>query len=573
MKLSECPRCKTRLRGELAHCPFDGEVLLRVADPLVGRTIAGRYLVEERLGQGGMGAVYRGRHQVIEREVAIKFLNPQFARDTRQRTRFLGEARAANQINHEHVIDVTDFGETDDGLAYLVMEYLQGRPLSAVIETSNLSLSRILRIAIQVAMGLSRAHELDVIHRDVKPANIYLIRGRKDRDFVKLLDFGIAHFERETRITDRGALVGTPEYMAPEQLRQGEVSPRSDLYSLGCVIYEMLTGSPPFTGSMAAVLVKQMSDNPVPPTHIDSSLPSEADALVLKLLQKNPKDRYRDAFHLLDDLQELQAALPDGGMRESRRVSGMAIPAARPTMHIPNEGRDWEERVALYRRLLDSAFPQSPPPPDLQAALRNMEHALSKIGAHRRELHALALDAATEQDELQAIRANVGHALDELAKDESVAARNEDALSAEADELTLRLERTSQQIALLGRSLHPLPAREIPLSYGLREDLESLVSTCKRMSDDRARLGQVRAQIEARKRELEDLHFQIGQLKGRLATLTAALSIDRSDAEAREQLLDREVRSLMDALLPEAELISHRLREHPAYEAVFGVPA
>ncbi|MET0390403.1 MAG: serine/threonine-protein kinase, partial [Polyangiales bacterium] len=233
MDVNQCPRCQTRFRGEITVCPVDGEALQRLHDPLLGRTIAGRYLIEDKIGDGGMGVVYRATHQVIARDVAIKFLHPRYAHDVTSRRRFLGEARAANQINHENIIDITDFGETDDGLVYLVMEYLQGRGLDREIAGRPMSPPRALRIAIQIAQGLGRAHELDVIHRDVKPGNVFLVRRRADSDVVKLLDFGIARFEREMRITDRGTLLGTPEYIAPEQVRSGEVSPHTDLYALG----------------------------------------------------------------------------------------------------------------------------------------------------------------------------------------------------------------------------------------------------------------------------------------------------------------------------------------------------
>ena len=220
MEINQCPRCRTRFRGEIKVCPVDGEALQRLQDPLLGRTIAGRYLIEDKIGGGGMGVVYRAKHQVIARDVAIKFLHQRYTRDPTSRKRFLGEARAANQINHENIIDITDFGETDDGLVYLVMEYLQGRSLDHEIAGRPMGAARALRIAIQIAAGLARAHELDVIHRDVKPGNVFLLRKRADNESIKLLDFGIARFERELRITDRGTLLGTPEYIAPEQIRK-----------------------------------------------------------------------------------------------------------------------------------------------------------------------------------------------------------------------------------------------------------------------------------------------------------------------------------------------------------------
>ncbi|HKU42563.1 MAG TPA: serine/threonine-protein kinase, partial [Polyangiales bacterium] len=215
MTLKVCPRCDARFRGDIVTCPIDGTALREPADPFIGRTIGGRYLIEQELGSGGMGAVYRARHQIIGRDVALKFLEPALVRNERQRKRFLGEARAANQINHEHIIDITDFGETEDGLVYMVMEYLEGQPLSEEIEKGPMPPRRALRIATQIALGLARAHELGVVHRDIKPANIYLIRRKADPDYVKVLDFGVARIEHDMRITGQGTIVGTPEYIAP----------------------------------------------------------------------------------------------------------------------------------------------------------------------------------------------------------------------------------------------------------------------------------------------------------------------------------------------------------------------
>src|SRR5688572_27015540 len=274
-----CPKCEARFSGDIRACPIDGTALAAPSDPFIGTTIAGRYVVEELLGVGGMGAVYRARHQFIGRDVALKFLDPTLTRNERLRKRFLGEARAANQINHEHIIDITDFGETEEGLVYMVMEYLEGHALSDEIERGPLELRRAMRIALQVALGLGRAHELGVVHRDIKPANIYLVHRRMDRDFVKILDFGVARIEKDARITGQNMIVGTPEYIAPEQIRSTAATALSDLYSLGCVMYEMLTGRIPFEGKTTVLLVKHINDPPALPSSLNPTLPPEADRL------------------------------------------------------------------------------------------------------------------------------------------------------------------------------------------------------------------------------------------------------------------------------------------------------
>src|SRR5690606_5533071 len=170
-------------------------------DPLLGRTIGGRYVITETIGRGGMGQVYRARHEIVGRDVAIKFLSPDLAVEATNRRRFLREAKAANRIDHGHIIDITDYGETEGGLVYLVMEYLDGESLAEVIDRGPLGTPRAVTIAMQMASALARAHELDVIHRDIKPDNVFLLRKAGGGDFVKLLDFGLAKMKGEIRLT------------------------------------------------------------------------------------------------------------------------------------------------------------------------------------------------------------------------------------------------------------------------------------------------------------------------------------------------------------------------------------
>lgn len=574
MEVSQCPRCKTRLRGKIARCPFDGEALVVLEDPLLGRTIAGRYLIEERLGTGGMGSVYRGRHQVIDRNVALKFLHPRFSHDPKQRKRFLGEARAANQINHENVIDVTDFGETQDGLVYLVMEYLHGRPLSVEVEGRPVSTRRALRITQQLAMGLARAHELDVVHRDVKPANIFLLSGRREPDFVKLLDFGIAHFERDLRITDRGAIVGTPEYMSPEQLRNGEVGPASDLYAVGCVFYEMLTGSPPFTGPTSAVLLKQMSHSPPPPRDKNAELPAAVNDVVLRLLHKDPKQRHRDAFHLLDDIEGLQE-LPGLAPPEVRRSSVSSaqhvvrVAADKPTVHLPNEDEEWRRRVVSYRGLLASANATPGRQRELEECLTRAERALEELLKLRAELDGLATSATSQADAAQSWRASIGHALDELSKDESKVARRLNGLKEQNAALGSEIDTLVLQASLHGKRLGGLGAVGTPLTREQASRISQMQSDLQGLARGLSARDELRRVIDERRREHEDLLFQISQLKGRLATANAATHVDMDASGGRANELESRRRNLLDDLVGEATRLADGLRDHPDFARVF----
>ncbi|HEX5660663.1 MAG TPA: serine/threonine-protein kinase, partial [Polyangiales bacterium] len=312
---------------------MDGATLEDAPDPLVGRTIGGRYLICELIGTGGMGAVYRGRHQLVGRDVALKFLAPRYASDASARERFLREARAANRIDHEHIIDITDFGETPDKLVFLVMEYLEGETLAKIIEGGPLEPQRALGIAWQLATALARAHELDVIHRDIKPDNIFVLQ-RRGGDFVKLLDFGLAKVLGEHRLTATGKVFGTPEYLAPEQARGEQLTGQADQYALGCVLYEMLTGVLPFDGPSPDVVIKHLQTRPDVPSTKRAELSPEIDALCARMLEKSPRDRFTDAFHLADELRAMLDA--NGRASKPPRRSGVqSVPAIEATVTQP----------------------------------------------------------------------------------------------------------------------------------------------------------------------------------------------------------------------------------------------
>jgi serine/threonine protein kinase len=577
MDILKCPRCNTRFRGALAACPIDGEALVPIQDPLIGRTIAGRYSVEDKIGGGGMGVVYRGRHQVIDREVAIKFLHSRFTSDATSRKRFLGEARAANQIGHENIIDITDFGETEDGLVYLVMEYLVGRSLDRDIAGQPMPPHRAVRIATQIAAGLARAHELDVIHRDVKPANVFLIRRRGDPDFVKLLDFGIARFEREMRITDRGALMGTPEYMAPEQVQSGEASPATDLYALGCVLFEMLVGMTPFNGTMPEVLVKQMREPPPAPSRLRGGLSAEIDAIVLRLLNKDPSKRHRDAYHLVDELQHLLDRIPVVGSRgtpssprnqlPAQRAASQSTPPppdpARPTLHLPTEHEAWNERVSLFRQMLARVHPAGDAPQTIVDTLSRMETTVGRVLRLRVEIDMNARELVSREDELRATRLRIGRALDELASDESKSAR---ALDADKKELTrVQAEVDARVRVLLTHDPRGLAQRtsgarlspaEVDVAQRIAADLAALGST-------HAQLEQIQGERQAHQLAWEDLRFQIAQLKGRLGTLNADSSATAEDAQSRVLAGETQLRAEIDHLVRDTEVLTTYLRSRP----------
>jgi serine/threonine-protein kinase len=294
-----------------------------VIDPLVGRTIGGRFRLISRLGAGGMSCVYLARHVVIDRLLAIKILRRELARNPVQRDRFLREARAANRINHDNIVEITDMGETEDRLVYLVMEYVPGESLLKAFGGGRMSVARAFDIVRQCASALSRAHEMGIIHRDLKPENILLVQRRGRPDFVKLLDFGIAKIMDAPSLTGSQQIFGTPGYIAPEYIQSTAVDGRADLYSLGVILYEAITGALPFDYEFPGdLLVKHVTEQPVAPSERFPEIDRPVEQFLLRCLQKDPNQRFRDAFHFIDELdtvaERVGSPLSWGGMNEPR---------------------------------------------------------------------------------------------------------------------------------------------------------------------------------------------------------------------------------------------------------------
>jgi serine/threonine protein kinase len=287
--------------------------LINVAgDPLIGHTLDDKYRLEERLGAGGMGTVYRARHLLIDREVAVKVLNQRFVEDDAARTRFRREAKAAGRLQHSNAVTVTDFGQTNDGYVYLVMELLVGRTLRDMLaKEAPLDSARAVSLMLQVADAVGAAHEAGIIHRDLKPANIFIVQRAEVPAVVKVLDFGIAKLAAESldeddpTITMLGAMIGTPRYMSPEQCDGIELTPAADVYSLGVILYEMLTGTVPFNGSTPlAIALRHTAELPRPPREFVSAIPEDLERVNLHALEKRPEDRPRDASEFRRELFE-----------------------------------------------------------------------------------------------------------------------------------------------------------------------------------------------------------------------------------------------------------------------------
>ncbi|MGE0871757.1 MAG: serine/threonine-protein kinase [Kofleriaceae bacterium] len=338
-------------------------------DPLIGQTMAGRYSVQKKLGEGGMGAVYLATHNVLEKQVALKVLHGEFARKSELVERFMQEAKAASRIRHENVIDISDFGTTPEGLVFFAMELLAGHDLHEEITRTRLAgellpWSRTKKIFLQICSALSAAHALGIIHRDLKPENVYLVEFLGEPDFVKLLDFGIAKLtevdEGGRKLTRTGMLFGTPEYMSPEQAKGEPVDARVDVYAMGCILFQLITGRVPFEAeNFMGVLSLHLTEPPplIPDEVLDRiGAPRELARIVDKALEKERDQRWLS----IDDLANaVRVASGDPVGRKAGTAVERASSVPAPSQTITKRKRtQWTGNLSVPAK--DEAEPAKP---------------------------------------------------------------------------------------------------------------------------------------------------------------------------------------------------------------------
>jgi serine/threonine protein kinase len=323
-------------------------------DPLIGRIINDRYRIVEQIGHGGMGRVYKALQAPLDRLVALKVLGAGHDRDPNFYKRFFLEASVTAKLTHPNTITLYDYGRTDDGIFFIAMEYLNGRTLSLAMQQEGaLAQERVIHIAQQICRSLREAHALGIIHRDMKPANVMLLRQHDDHDFVKVLDFGLVKFfsgesHPESDITNAGTFMGSPHYIAPEQARNQSPDQRCDIYSLGILLYHMLTGRVPFTAQAPVdIILKHLHEAPVPPREVrpDLNIAPELQDIVLKCMAKAREDRFQSMDELLAQLKRVRAS-----------VTGVNGPASLP----PISYNDTSPGMAPLSPALVAATPPGP---------------------------------------------------------------------------------------------------------------------------------------------------------------------------------------------------------------------
>jgi serine/threonine protein kinase len=312
-----CRKCHTIFPDDIDRCVVDNTKLEAIVDPFIGKLIGGCYRITAKIADGGMSRIYSAKHMYMNREVAVKVLKPMFPRDDEWRKRTVREARICGSIEHRNIVRVYDMLMADGSMC-IVMELLEGDTLKNCLKKEGkFDLERVKKIMSMTADALARAHALNIVHRDIKPSNIFLTTYSGIRDFVKLLDFGIAFSMVGGRLTGEGLLMGTPPYTAPEQIQGKKPIPASDIYSLGCVAYEMITGATPFVSkNIEEIFKSHIHKTPAPPSNLRPDVPGELNKVLMKMLEKNPGDRFSDAFDLLYTLKNQD--LYRSGLEEER---------------------------------------------------------------------------------------------------------------------------------------------------------------------------------------------------------------------------------------------------------------
>jgi serine/threonine-protein kinase len=567
--MKACPQCHIRYASDALHCFLDGAELTLVNDPFIGKTIAGCYLIEDLLGEGGMSTVYRARHKLVDRPCAVKVMNPALATDANVRERFRREARSTQTIAHPNVIEIFDQGEMADGVPYIVMELLAGATLSTLCDAGPIDPARALPIMIQIARGIARAHDLGVVHRDLKPDNIFIVSRGDGRELVKILDFGIARSRADTRLTNAGELFGTPQYMAPERITSGEAGPSVDLYALGIIFFEMATGQLPFTANdPATYLIKHMKDPAPSPRSFDPRVPERLDALILQLLEKDPRARPVDAHRVESDLVALARALRIPVPPEPEADPSSSRP---PAKTLPAPAIDqWQARVELFEQMAQSAYGSNVP----GAQARTLGELKRLVG----ELNDVRGAAAKEQRALEGIDSNgregrqrLGFAVDALgldaskARDELRVARAELEKPAEASRKAAKAYADTQRelITWEGRSGGLEPYRQLSDAHrSCAQAVDAWVIVRKKERD-------AQSALERKEQGVSDLEYQIGELRAALAKHEAGFDRDRDAAQKRAVELSARLEQVEQRLLQVGSAFCAPLRMRPELGPLF----
>jgi eukaryotic-like serine/threonine-protein kinase len=566
-----------RYPNDAKFCFVEGADLVPLADPRIGSLLAGRYVLEDVIGEGGMATVYRARHKLVDRLCAVKILAPQYAADQVVRERFRREAKSAQKLSHPNIIEIFDQGEADDKTAYMVMEYLKGQALADLVAKGPIPIARALGLMIQISRGIARAHDFEVIHRDLKPENIFLFQREDGSDQVKLLDFGISRSRSDSRLTGAGELFGTPHYMAPERITSGEAGPSIDLYAVGVIFFEMLTGRLPFEApDVPSFFIKHLKEPPPSPRKLNPDIPSDLDALVLRLLAKDAKSRPVDAHRVESDLvaiaKEVGAPIPAEPETdpESSRPKTISLPAAGIEA--------WQKRTLLLEQMLARAFDGAAP--------AELSRTLAEVKSHVRRIAELRSRSMTAQRSLEQIeqrgrdgRTRFGFAVEALAVDASKAKDVARAAKEKEHSVEEASKAAAAKFALAHKEITYWEGRcgFLEPSKDLAEAYRSAVTVVDSWIAARVDERKAITDGETATRAVSDLEFQIAELRAALAHHEQAIEDEQQKCEQTigeaGKLADQLETELMALTTRFCEPLRRRPELSPLFKELEGVAA
>ncbi|MBX3197566.1 MAG: protein kinase [Labilithrix sp.] len=569
--MKTCPQCKMRYPNEATYCFVEGADLVTLPDPRIGTLLAGRYVIEEVVGEGGMATVYRARHKLTDRQLAVKIMNPLLASDPVVRERFRREARSAQKLAHPNIIEIEGQGDTEDGTAYIAMELLQGESLAPVIARGPLDVDRAIHVMIQIARGVARAHDLDIIHRDIKPENIFLCRREDGSDLVKVLDFGIAKSRQDSRLTGQGELFGTPQYMAPERIMGDDTGGASDIYALGVVFFEMLTGELPFNAPDVAVFfVKHMEEAPPPVRSLNVRVPDKLDDLVQRMLAKSPADRPIDAHRVHQDLLEIirdrEAVAPPSAVDED------VVHSSPPATLAAGPADQWARRVFVLDQMLAKAFgAKARAPGELRTILDQANDLVRQVVSLRTESFRAQETLEQLDGKGREKRTQLGFAVDQLGVDASKA--KEDLRAArealrrcedETKDARARYEAAHKDALFWeGRCGFLEPSADLAQAY---RTIADSVDEWLALQQEARRSEEL---ADAAERVANDLDFQLRELRAALSKHEQELDSSRDACEARIVNHGKDADRLETELLELTTRFCEPLRTRPELAPLF----
>lgn len=576
--LKHCPTCNLRYPVDAVTCIVDRTPLVLVPDPLLGALIAGKYRVESVLGVGGMATVYLARSARLDRPVAVKVFRRDLSNDVKLLERFRREATSTRRLAHPNIIEILDQGDMEDGTPFMVMEYLDGQTLEAFLKRNPgpMAIPRVLDLMSQVVAGLARAHDFQVIHRDLKPDNLYVVSLPDGAEAMKILDFGIARCLLDSRLTGTGEIFGTPQYMAPERITSIEAGPSADLYALGCIMFRCATGRLPFQASdVTAFLIAHLREAPPSPRLINPEVPPALDALILQCLEKKPEQRPADAR----TVERALAALVQSHPRARRLPAVVArTPPARVAadMKATSAGgmfsavsiERWGRRTEIFGEMVRRAFPTGADP-RLYAALGRLRATVTAMA----EVHAQWLGDQTRADAIadrtRDAQARFGRAMDSLSIDlfesrEAVTAALREATASEEQAGPLMAPFFEAHSDVLALGLSPSrPSHEVLAKY--RAALEALEAAAP-FADG---LREAQAERARREGDVKDLEFQIDSLRVQLERVSQAGEDEMQGVQRRLEIAATQLSAMEIELVKAAGELSGALRGRRELERLF----